>query len=186
MRGRDRLCHRSVAARRLRQQRWDLWVNLGTHAVHQQHDEGGGTEGRDGAGAGAVAPAGYLQGDTVSRVSRDKQTQMDRWRLRDVDKGGKRENEGGKLTDVQANKLQGWGRAGGGVMELETALGCRMDGNDQKHGELCCCYSAPSSAAPAVLADLPLTQLLAKSWPRRLGERPGHCGIFLLHLSQHE
>lgn len=67
-----------------------------------------------GAGAGAVALAGYLQGDTVGRVSRDKQTQMDRWRLRDADKGGKRENEGGKLTDVQANKLQGWRWVEGG------------------------------------------------------------------------
>lgn len=50
---------------------------------------------------------------------------MDRWRLRDADKGGKRENGGGILTDVQANKLQGWGQGEGGVMELETALGCR-------------------------------------------------------------
>ncbi len=36
-----------------------------------------------------------------------------------------------------------------------------------------------------ILADLLQTQLLAKSWPRRLRGRPGRCGSFLRCLSQH-
>lgn len=96
----------------------DLWVNLGAARRpsaliwSRMMKVGGDGRGWMGLGVGlggagaAVALDGCLQGDTVSRVSWDKQTQMDRWRLRVGSEGGRGENEGGKLTDVQTNKLE--------------------------------------------------------------------------------
>lgn len=132
--------------------------------------------------------AGYLQGDREGRLSwgygraeRNKHPWTDGDLERDW-RGEKKENEGRTSTDVQTNKLWVWG-----AMEPDTALGCWWKGmiKNTMKSIIVIQLTCMQVLWTMILADLLQTQLLTKSWPRRLWGRPEHCGSFLLCLSQH-
>lgn len=142
LRGCDRLCHRSVAAQQLcRRDRTcgETWV---LHAVCQRccWKGGGGWMCWGGVGLGgaeAAALNGCLQGDTVSRVKRDKQTQMATWRRQWGRWRRKWRRKTGRCTDKQS------GGGDGSVLPAESS--------NQKHTaweQLHCCYSGATFVGP--------------------------------------
>lgn len=188
----DRLCHRSVAAWRLCQQRSDPWVNLETPAVRQRwltprwiSTE---VEGEGDGGVGMRQSCGlcriFAGRDTVGRLETDKHTWTDGDLEEDWHGERERENEGEKLTDVQTNKLWEWGG-----WWSQRQLGCwwktMINNNNQKKSIIVIQLAYLRVLWTTILADLLQTRLLAKSWPRKLRGRPGRCGSFLHCLSQH-
>lgn len=152
-------------------------------SVSADDDSGGcrSTGRMDGSGWGGVRLELRLLMDVCREIQWAERAQANtnsRRRLGSDDEGGEGENEGGKLTDVQTNKVEVARR------RLRRAAIKRTQSSIVVI--LLPALWVPWTNFGAFSADGPIRRRLAKPWPRRLGESHGCCGISLLRLSQHE
>lgn len=184
LRGCDRLCHRSAAAQRLCWQGWDLWVNLGAARCPSALTVtvvavGEGWMGWGGVRWGWSCGSWWIFAGRYSEQSEPRQTNPDG-------------DSGAPMREMKEKMKEG-----NRQMYRQTKWRWRWPRVSSRRAAITSTQSSivvillPPSWVPSTnfgpfYADRPITRRLAKSWPRRLGESHGCCGISLLRLSQHE